>query len=187
MVTIVKFLALSVTLLIIWGACLTVESLQMFAKFHSAIADIRAEQEVNREAIKVQRAQQNQIAQGLRNLQNERPWKIKHYTCVDDGKQPGNPTYCITKDGTKLTEANLKPHNRIVAVKPGRLPLGTLVEIEGVGFARVADWGDLNDDELDLWVGENNQAEAIQMGVQRRNVTIIERRNKNATSQIVTR
>jgi len=90
---------------------------------------------------------------------------IKHYTCIDDGKTPKNPTYCITKDGTRLTENHLNANNRIVAVKPGRFPLGTWLMIEGIGVAKVADWGVLEDNELDLWVGFDNRAEAIKMGI----------------------
>lgn len=101
---------------------------------------------------------------------------VKAYTCIDDDKRPGDPTYCITKDGTRLTKEH---YYKIVAVKPGKYPLGTWLRLTHVngGYitkVRVADWGDLKENELDLFIHENDRQSALHWGNQKFNVTVVE-------------
>lgn len=93
---------------------------------------------------------------------------VKAYTCIDDDKRPGDAAYCMTKDGTRLTKDH---YYKIVAVKPGRYPLGTWLRLTHVngGYitkVRVADWGDVDADTLDLFIHENDQQQALQWGRQ---------------------
>jgi 3D (Asp-Asp-Asp) domain-containing protein len=165
-------MAVTMIILMIWGAWLAVETVKTLTKMAETVAEVQQVQEANRQALKINKIAINEIRVEQANQKGE-TWNIKHYTCIDDQKRPGDQAYCITKDGTKLTPQNLSTGNRIIAVKPGRLPLGSWVHIEGIGKARVADWGNLQSNEMDLWVGEQNKDEAIQMGVQPRKVTIL--------------
>lgn len=160
--------------LTVWGCWLVTEMARTTTEIAAVLAEVNMRQDASQAAIRQQLATQAMIAREQARLRDEREWTIKRYTCIDDGKTPQDPTYCITKDGTKLTASHLHPHSRIVAVKPGRLPLGTTVEIDGVGTARVADWGDLQEDEIDLWIGEDNQEAARQIGIEKRKVRVME-------------
>ena len=101
---------------------------------------------------------------------------VKAYTCVDDDKRPGDPAYCVTKDGTHLTKDH---YYKIVAVKPGRYPLGTwlrLTHVNGgiITTVRVADWGNVDADTLDLFIDENDRQKALQWGRQSFRVQVLE-------------
>jgi 3D (Asp-Asp-Asp) domain-containing protein len=76
------------------------------------------------------------------------------------GKRPGDPGYGITATGTTVMDG------RTIAVDPERIPLGSKVYIEGIGFRVAEDTGGaIKGNRIDVYM--SNLQDAVQFGVKR--------------------
>jgi 3D (Asp-Asp-Asp) domain-containing protein/LysM repeat protein len=81
---------------------------------------------------------------------------------------------CAGCSGTTATGINLKAHpkEKVIAVDPSVIPLGTKVYVEGYGEATAADTGGaIKGNRIDVFTP--SETDAIQFGVKKLNVTIL--------------
>ena len=89
------------------------------------------------------------------------------------GKEIGQPAYGITASGKRASTGT-------IAVDPKIIPLGSLVEIEGLGVFRAEDTGGaIKGKRIDIWC--RNHQIAQHLGVKKLNVKIV----KFTTTQTV--
>ena len=76
----------------------------------------------------------------------------------------------ITKTGVDL---NANPNQKVIAVDPAVIPLGSKVHVEGYGYATAEDiGGGIDGHEIDVFI--NNQSDALDWGRKQVKVTIID-------------
>ena len=99
-----------------------------------------------------------------------RMMEITACTCGPEstGKYPGHPAYGVTSSGYRLTDADAW---RVAAADPDILPPGSKVQIQGIGTVTIVDTGGaVRGDHIDVFVGMDAVAEAMEFGRQERAV-----------------
>jgi 3D (Asp-Asp-Asp) domain-containing protein/Sec-independent protein translocase protein TatA len=105
-------------------------------------------------------------------------WKITYYSLdyASTGKRPGDRGYGITASGKKVTAG------RTIACPPS-LPLGTVVDIKGIGKRTCEDRGGaIQGKHIDVYLPSTSTKELYRLGVKRNvSVAIVSKPNTHQT------